>query len=39
MLKVHVFHRVGDWGDVSPEERPENEISLRERFRSLPVDY
>jgi hypothetical protein len=28
-------HRVGDWGEVYPEDREENELSLREGFRLL----
>jgi len=30
-------HGVGDWGDVCPEDRLENELSLREGFRLLSV--
>ena len=30
-------HASGDWGDVSPEDREENELSLREGFRLLSV--
>lgn len=28
-------HSQGDWGDVPPEDREENELSLREGFRLL----
>ena len=30
-------HGVGDWGDVCPEDRQENEFSLREGYRLLSV--
>jgi len=30
-------HAAGDWGDVCPEDRHENELSLREGFRLLSV--
>jgi hypothetical protein len=32
LLKRHVN---GDWGDVSPEDAQENELSVREGFRIL----
>ena len=28
-------HAAGDWGDVCPDDRAENELSLREGFRLL----
>jgi hypothetical protein len=28
-------HEAGDWGTVGPEDREENELSLREGFRIL----
>jgi hypothetical protein len=28
-------HAAGDWGDVDPADREENELSLREGFRVL----
>ncbi len=28
-------HLSGDWGDLSPEDKEENELSLREGFRIL----
>jgi hypothetical protein len=28
-------HRSGDWGDLSEEDRQENELSVREGFRIL----
>ena len=28
-------HAAGDWGDVCPEDRQENELSLREGYRIL----
>jgi len=28
-------HAAGDWGDICPEDRAENELSLREGFRLL----
>lgn len=28
-------HRRGDWGELCPEDRQENELSLREGFRLL----
>lgn len=28
-----VRHASGDWGDLSPDDRDENELSLREGFR------
>lgn len=30
-------HAAGDWGEVSPEDRQENELSLKEGFRLLSV--
>ena len=30
-------HAAGDWGEVCPEDRAENELSLREGFRLLSV--
>ncbi len=30
-------HARGDWGDVSPEDREENELSLRQGWRLLSV--
>ena len=30
-------HGAGDWGEVCPEDRQENELSLREGFRLLSV--
>lgn len=30
-------HTAGDWGDVCPEDRKENEVSLREGFRLMSV--
>lgn len=30
-------HQAGDWGDVSEEDRQENELSLKEGFRLLSV--
>ena len=30
-------HLAGDWGDVCPEDREENELSLREGFRLFSV--
>ena len=30
-------HAKGDWGDVCPEDRKENELSLKEGFRLLSV--
>ena len=30
-------HQAGDWGDVSVEDREENELSLKEGFRLLSV--
>lgn len=30
-------HAQGDWGDVCPEDRKENELSLKEGFRLLSV--
>lgn len=30
-------HVVGDWGDVCPEDREENELSLKEGFRLFSV--
>jgi hypothetical protein len=30
-------HAAGDWGEVCPEDRQENELSLREGFRLLSV--
>ncbi len=30
-------HVTGDWGEVSPEDRKENELSLRESFRLFSV--
>lgn len=30
-------HQAGDWGEVSEEDRRENELSLREGFRLLSV--
>jgi hypothetical protein len=30
-------HQSGDWGEVCPEDRAENELSLREGFRLLSV--
>ena len=28
-------HAIGDWGDLSPEDRQENDLSAREGFRIL----
>jgi hypothetical protein len=28
-------HATGDWGDLSPEDRQENDLSAREGFRIL----
>ncbi len=28
-------HQSGDWGDLGPEDKQENELSLREGFRIL----
>lgn len=28
-------HRQGDWGDLSPEDRVENELAVRKGFRVL----
>ena len=30
-------HASGDWGDICPEDRKENELSLKEGFRLLSV--
>ena len=30
-------HASGDWGDVCPEDRKENELSLKEGYRLLSV--
>jgi hypothetical protein len=30
-------HAAGDWGDICPEDRQENELSLREGYRLLSV--
>ena len=30
-------HAAGDWGDVCPEDREENELSLKEGYRLLSV--
>ena len=30
-------HARGDWGDLCPEDRKENELSLKEGFRLLSV--
>jgi hypothetical protein len=30
-------HQRGDWGDVCPEDREENELALREGFRLFSV--
>jgi hypothetical protein len=30
-------HQAGDWGDISPEDARENELSLQEGFRLLSV--
>jgi hypothetical protein len=30
-------HAAGDWGDVCPEDRKENELSLKEGFRLMSV--
>lgn len=30
-------HARGDWGDLSPEDREENELSIREGFRIFSV--
>jgi hypothetical protein len=30
-------HASGDWGDVCPEDREENELSLREGYRLMSV--
>ena len=30
-------HATGDWGEVSPEDRQENDLSAREGFRILSV--
>lgn len=30
-------HGIQDWGDISPEDRGENELSLKEGFRLLSV--
>ncbi len=30
-------HAAGDWGEVDPEDREENELSLREGYRLLSV--
>ena len=30
-------HQAGDWGDVSEEDRQENELSLKQGFRLLSV--
>ena len=30
-------HAKGDWGDVCPEDRAENELSLKEGYRLLSV--
>jgi len=32
-------HARGDWGDIDPEDRAENELSLREGFRLFSVYY
>jgi hypothetical protein len=32
-----IRHQSGDWGEVYPEDRDENELSLREGFRLLSV--
>jgi hypothetical protein len=32
-------HQAGDWGDLSAEDRQENEISLKRGFRLLSVYY
>jgi hypothetical protein len=35
--KALARHASGDWGEVGPEDREENELSLREGFRLLSV--
>lgn len=35
MSRALLRHASGDWGDVPPEDREENELSLKEGFRIL----
>jgi hypothetical protein len=37
VLNALARHVRGDWGDVSAEDRSENELSLREGFRLMSV--
>ncbi len=37
VLGALMRHAAGDWGDVCPEDRQENELSLREGFRLFSV--
>ena len=34
MLAIH-RHAVGDWGELDPEDRKENDLSLKQGFRVL----
>jgi len=35
LMKLVQRHASGDWGDLDPQDKAENELSLREGFRIL----
>lgn len=35
ILAYFIRHLTGDWGDVPPEDRQENELSIREGYRIM----
>ena len=37
VLASMLRHAAGDWGDCEPDDREENELSLREGFRLMSV--